>query len=177
MANETVKEIKIDNGSGGFNNKPIGAEARNIEVAYDASGNIIENPVEAAEIKNLATGLNLLDNKISDQVVRAETNLIGDAISEDTSDDEANGNHIKGSYFLCDGTLAKATDNIVQNGSFINKYEKTDVGTELKTLKDNMDTNIASLTTMIDSKANSSALGTQVTYSYNNGVLTITPKP
>lgn len=40
----TIKEISIKDPSGsGFNNRDIGAEAQNVEVSYDASGNIIED--------------------------------------------------------------------------------------------------------------------------------------
>ena len=163
MASNAIKQIDIDNGSGGFNSKPVGADANNIDVYYDANGKIVEESTSIT--KNLAKSLGEIDDKISGHIVDVNNNLVGDAEAE-KSDEEAKGPHVGGSYFLCDGQLARADENIVQGDSLTNKYTSTYVGEELKLTRD-------AISVMEGSKADLSFLALFY-YNPSTKVLTIT---
>lgn len=171
MASDTVKSIKIKTGADSYDEKPIGASAQDIDVYYDGTGKASET--ETGSQKTLVASLNELDEKITNQVNRAETNIVGTKENNprEESDDEANGNHAAGSYFLYDGYLAKATQAIAAQGPLQGKYVSTDVGSELQSVNTSVN-NIN--TTLANNVAMKSDLGTQATYSVNGGVLTIT---
>lgn len=80
--NNVIKEIFIKKGNVNLLDKQLGAEAQNIDVSYDANGNIIEDITEPGvvinETKSLTSALLDMQDNISDKTVTwEEMDLLG----------------------------------------------------------------------------------------------------